>query len=282
MSTFKELFTLYYQRHALVKLKDPANVHYWGTKHLPKWAEREAGTITRDEVQDWVDELGTKSTSAATRAVNQMSAIFAWAIKRGRFKGVNPCTGVERFEHRSRDRFLWPEEIDRFTKALNASRPDVRDLYWMFLLTGARKSNVLSMRWDEVDHALAIWRIPYDKIKNGETHMIPLAPPALAILERRKAVSTSPWVFPGRRAGSHLVEPKRSWQRLCKDAGIQNLNIHDLRRTLGSYMAINGESQYVIGKALGHRDPRSTAVYARLDLSPVRRAIDQVQAQFYQ
>ena len=76
--------------------------------------------------------------------------------------------------------------------------------------------------------------------------------------------------------GDHLKEPKRAWKRVLDRAGIDDLRIHDLRRTLGSYLAMNGESQYVIGQMLGHKDPRSTAVYARLDLTTVRRAAEAV------
>jgi integrase len=84
------------------------------------------------------------------------------------------------------------------------------------------------------------------------------------------------YVFPGgkKNQAGHLVSPKTAWERLCKRAGFDNLRMHDLRRTLGSYQAAGGASLTVIGKSLGHRSTASTAVYARLNLDPVRDSVN--------
>lgn len=280
--TFLELYNLYWSKYAQIKLKAPENIHYWAKAHLATWATQDLGAITKGHIQDWVDDLGAKSQSAATRAVNQLSAIFSWGIRRGYFAGPNPCLGVEKFEVRSRDRFLLPDELNRFKRALDSQPRDRQDLFWMFLYTGARRENILSMRWDEVDFSLAIWRIPGQKFKNGDSHLVPLTPEALAVLERRRRDVSSPWVFPGRQKGTHLKEPKRAWQKVLKQAGLSDLRLHDLRRTVGSYMAIQGASQYVIGKTLGHRDQRSTAIYARLNLDPVRQALGSINSTYFQ
>lgn len=277
---FGELFEFYYERHAKVRLKCPENVFYWGKSHLARWKDLELSAITPHAVQLWVDELGASSTTSANRAVNQLGAILNWGAKRGYYTGPNPCSQVERFSEKSRERFLMPEEMDRFRAALDRQPDVVRDLFWMFLLTGARRANVLSMRWDELDFRLGVWRIPPDKFKNGDSHLVPLTAPALAILERRRQKVKSAWVFPGKKLGTHLKEPKRAWAKVLASAGVSDLRIHDLRRTVGSYMAIQGVSQYVIGKTLGHKDQRSTAVYARLNLDPVRKALDDLQS-FY-
>lgn len=71
-----------------------------------------------------------------------------------------------------------------------------------------------------------------------------------------------------------MQEPKKAWKRICQKAGLKNLRLHDLRRTCASWMAINGASQYVIGKALNHKSPKSTAIYARLSLDPVREFME--------
>jgi integrase len=84
----------------------------------------------------------------------------------------------------------------------------------------------------------------------------------------------------GRTTGErgHLVSPRKAWLRVLERAGIENLRIHDLRRTAGSYMAIQGVSPAIIGRALGHRSPQATAVYARLTQDPVRQALENAQA----
>ena len=108
----------------------------------------------------------------------------------------------------------------------------------------------------------------------------------MALLQRRtQAVDKDElWVFPADGASSktgergHLIDPKKAWSRILDRAKIKDLRIHDLRRTAGSYMAIKGVSSAIIGKALGHRSPRSTAIYARLTEDPVRQALEEAQA----
>jgi integrase len=72
----------------------------------------------------------------------------------------------------------------------------------------------------------------------------------------------------------YLIEPKSGWRRILKRVGIENLRLHDLRRTLGSWQAKTGTSLSIIGKSLNHKSPTTTAIYARLDLDPVRESIE--------
>jgi integrase len=286
---FKDLYEAYYSRHALLRLKQPDNVRYWLSAHGEHWEKRDVAQITQGEVQDWFDDLASRSKSSAVRAVNQFSAILNWGIRRKYFAGPNPCQGVEKIKLQARDRFLQPNEIDALRKALGSEPQIYQDFFWLCLLTGARRGNVLSMEWSEIDTRLATWRIPPHKFKNGQSHTIALTAPALAILERRRARQdkltpshnySSAFVFQSSKKEGHLAEPKRAWARIVKRAGLQDLRIHDLRRTLGSYLAIDGQSQYTIGKALGHLDPRSTAIYARLHLEPVRKALEEAHSRF--
>jgi integrase len=90
-----------------------------------------------------------------------VSSIFGRAIEFGLWKGLNPCLGIKRFKEHTRDRFLNGDELSRLFKAL-AQEPNgtVRDYFLVSLLTGARRSNVLSMRWNDIDFKEAVWRIP--------------------------------------------------------------------------------------------------------------------------
>lgn len=276
METFRDLWNLYYSRHVLTTYSSHKNAYSWSRVHGPKWFDIPLVAITRQAVQIWVDDLGQLSKSAANRAVNQLGAAFSWGLKRG-YVTHNPTVGVQRFKPVSRRRFILPAEMVRFRSVLDDQREDVRDFFWMCLLTGARRGNVLSMRWAELDLSLAVWQIPASKFKTGEPHTIPLCAAALAILSRRQPTAQSEWVFPGRIPGSHYTEPKRIWRTILRKAELSDLTIHDLRRTVGSYMAISGASLPVIGKALGHKDQRSTQIYAHLHLVPVRQAFDDIQ-----
>ena len=186
-------------------------------------------------------------------------------------RGENPAKKIKLFKEQSRDRFLQPDELVGFFAALEAEDDLVRDFYLVSLLTGARRSNVQTMRWEDVDLNAGYWRIP--ETKAGMAVLVPLGPPARSILAARHANGNGPWVFPGRN-GNHLANPKGAWARICTAAGLANLHPHDLRRSLGSWMAGQNTSLTIIGKALGHKTPQATMIYSRLSLDPVREAVD--------
>ena len=130
------------------------------------------------------------------------------------------------------------------------------------------------MRWEELNLARATWIIPAEKSKSGEAVHVALTPPVLRILKERKLNSISEWIFPGTGRSGHLVEPKSAWKRILKRAGLTDLRLHDLRRTLGSWQAATGASLPIIGKSLGHKSLQATQIYARLNLDPVRDAVN--------
>src|SRR6266567_453165 len=130
------------------------------------------------------------------------------------------------------------------------------------------------MRWQEINWQRTTWTIPAEQTKSNETMDVALSPVVMRILESRKAASTREWVFPGRGNTGHLVEPKTAWARILKRAGLQDLRLHDLRRTLGSWQAATGASLPIIGKSLGHKSLAATQIYARLNLDPVRAAVN--------
>ena len=191
------------------------------------------------------------------------------------YRGDNPARGIKMFPEQSRDRFLLPDELPRFFRSLyEEPNPLLQGFFLLCLLTGARRSNVQAMRWDEVSWELRQWRIP--QTKAGFPVVVPLSPPALEVLRRLRegSINGCPWVFPGRRRRGHLMSPQSAWRRLLARAGLENLRIHDLRRSLGSWMAIGGASLPTIGKLLGHARQETTAVYARLTMDPVRASVD--------
>jgi integrase len=230
--------------------------------------------IKTADVAEWHHAIGEKCGHiSANRARALLCAMFNKSHELG-YELLNPCRGVRRFREETRDRYLTPDEVPRFFAALGeVPDPAVRDFLWLALLTGARKSNVLGMRWDQLT-VEGVWRIP--STKSGKVVLLPLVDTAQNILRaRREAAGNSPWVFPARTISGHLGSVNKPWRRLCKRAGLGDLRIHDLRRTLGSWQAAMGVSELVIGKSLGHAaGSRATSVYARLGLEPVRRAVE--------
>ena len=96
----------------------------------------------------------------------------------------------------------------------------------------------------------------------------------IATLRRLPRVEGNPYVFVGQHGVGHLHDMKRPWDRIRVQAGIHDVRFHDLRRTVGSWLAGSGESLHLIGKVLNHRDVSTTAIYARLNLDPVRQALE--------
>jgi integrase len=279
--SFAQLFAWYIEHHAKPRKKTWDQDEWRFKQYLTGLGTKKISQITKADLRKLHAELGEKhGIYTANKVLIMVQGIYNQAMYHDLFEGVNPAIGIRKFREQSRDRRLTSSEIPRFFQALREEpNEDLRDYVLMSLYTGARRGNVLAMRWDQIDFEARTWRIP--ETKNGLPQVVPLEEPELEILQWRKAKAQGPWVFPGNGASGHLVEPKRGWASLLKRAGIDDFRIHDLRRTLGSWMVDTGASLAVIGKALNHQSQETTAIYARLSLDPVReakgRALDAIQ-----
>jgi integrase len=103
------------------------------------------------------------------------------------FQGVNPAIGITSFEERSRERVLQADEFERFFAALENEEETFRDFVMLTLLTGARKSNVLSMRWENLNLRSGNWTIPSEQSKNSQSQFIVLTDAELEILTRTES-----------------------------------------------------------------------------------------------
>ena len=203
----------------------------------------------------------------SNRVLALISSVFGWAQSAGLWDS-NPARGVRRNPERARDRFLQTEELPRFYAALAAEPNDtIRDYFLLSLLTGARRANVLAMRWLEIDFARAEWRIP--RTKNNDPQVLPLTPEAVAILEQRRALQRqteriSVYVFPGSGDSGHLVEPKAGWRRIFDRDELTQLTalIHGAG---GHFEIVDSES---LGDSIGRA--RREAKRRRLDTERCR------------
>lgn len=287
--TYDQLFSRYindYAKEHTATWEESIQNH---RRYFDRWLNKPIRRIKRTDVQDWLYEVAGEDRSkkhSANRALDQMKAVINFGRRKDLVACDNPCIGVDKFPTKARERFIQPgDEFAKFAKAL-AEEPNEtwRDFFWMSLFVAARRANVLAMAWDQISFDLQTWTIPITK--NGDSLSVPLTPSALEILRRRweDEKRHDVWVFPSdrrsRKTGelTHMANPKEAWKRLLHRAEISNLRIHDLRRTAGSYMAIQGVSPTIIGKALGHRSPAATAMYARLTQDPVRQAMINAQA----
>ena len=274
--TFAELFQEYLDRYAKTEKRTwEADVRNFEVHIAGTLGKKKLSSIKKSDIAALHSRIGKSHRIQANRCLALVSSVFGRAIKLGFWEKLNPCLGIEKFTEHSRDRFLNGDELGRLFKALEIEQNQTATDYIIIsLLTGARKSNVLSMRWSEIDFKEVTWKIPGTKTKNGDIQTIPLNEPALEVLASRRKETSSFFVFPGSGRTGHFQEPKKAWARVCKAAGIEGAHIHDLRRTMGSWQAKTGASIPIIGKSLGHRSQKTTEVYARLDLDPVRTSMD--------
>ena len=272
-ATLGEIFEQYLERHLNIHTRRWQDAEGIFKLYLSHWRTRAAADIRPADVAALHAKLGReRGQYTANRAVELLRAAFNRAAKWG-YTGPNPARGVTPFREQSRERFLRAHELPAFFEALaQDENATARDFLLICLLTGARSGNVKAMRWDQVSLERATWAIP--TTKSGDPHVAVLAPAAVALLEERWKTATGPWVFPGDGRTGHIRNPKGCWKRVLKRANLQDLRLHDLRRTLGSWQAATGASLPIIGKTLGHKSLSATAVYARLDLEPVRAAVD--------
>jgi integrase len=272
--TFAELFSEYLERHSKLNKKTWMEDDSQFKNHLAKpLGNKKLSAITRASIasiHSSITRAGNATTANRVKAL--VSSIFSWAISAGLWE-TNPALGIKLNKENSRDRFIQGDELPRFFQALaDEQNNSMRDYFLLSLLTGARRANVLAMQWSDVNLGRAEWRIK--ETKNGTPQTVTLSPEALTVLRNRKPVEPATFVFPGIGSTGHLAEPKKGWKRVLVRAGIDDLRIHDLRRTLGSWQAKTGASLAIIGKSLNHKNQNTTAIYARLDLDPVRDSVN--------
>lgn len=272
-ATFGELEQLYLSRHAVHK-KSASNDVGLLNKWLSEWRPRKLSTLTKAEICTKHAEMGAQGhTTHANRMVALTRCMFNLAVDWGLHPGPNPAARIKLFKEQSRDRFVTPAELPKLWTAMKAEpNPYVRGALFVGLLTGARRSEVLGMEWADLDLQQATWRIA--DTKAGRPHTLPLPIPVVEELLKLPRLDGNPHVFAGRWGKSHLVNVSKPWKRIRKQAGLEDVRIHDLRRTLGSWLVAAGASLPLIGKALNHSQAATTQVYARLQLDTVRVALD--------
>lgn len=273
-TTFGELFKLYMDNYSKHHKKTWQSDERDVPRFLEHWFNRKLSAISRQDVTSIHERVRQENgLYQANRLLARIHIIFNKAIEWG-WAGLNPAQGVKKFKEKSRDRFLHPDELPRFFESLDAeTNPTIRDYIYVSLFTGARRSNVLAMRWEDINFERKEWLVR--ETKNGEAQRIHLIERVIDILKtRQKVFGKREWVFEGPGSSGHLMEPKKGWKRILERAEIKDLRLHDLRRTLGSWQAATGANSYMIGQSLGHKNQASTAVYARLNIDPVRDSVE--------
>jgi len=250
------------------------------TRHvLPRLGGRQVADVTRSDVAALHHEMRA-IPYAANHTLGILSAMFTVAEVWGlRPEGSNPCRHVKRFREDRRERFLSDEEYRRLGAALRRAEETGTEAasavaaIRLLMLTGCRLSEILTLRWEDVDLEAAELRLPDSKTGARVVH---IGRPAVAVLRGMARAEDNPWVIAGRRPGSRIASLHYPWRRIRRRVGLDDVRLHDLRHSFASGGLLVGEGLPMIGKLLGHSQVQTTARYAHLADDPVKAAADRI------
>jgi integrase len=256
----------------------------------------ESGKTAKDEktkARGRARVTGGAGTSRRTRIT--AAAMFAWGAEHGITTG-NPFKGVKLAAAPVRERFLSKAEAGDLLDAIAELQAEkgisdaFADALRLLLLTGARKTEILGLRWSEVDFERKQLTLPPERTKAGGAtgeRRIVLSPPALAILAERRATvekarakakaagetfAEPQFILPATRGDGHAIGLRRAFAKACSKAGLSGVRVHDLRHSFASFAVADGASLFLIGKLLGHASARTTERYAHLSGDPLQDA----------
>ena len=280
--TLAEVGERYLREHVAVRCKaTTASAYRYAVEKVlvPAFGSLPLGAIGREQVASLHYRLH-KTPSMANRAVETLSRLFymaeAWGVAP---EEGNPCRFVKKYAKRSCERFLSEEEFRRLGRVLSeveaegkVSGSGVAALR-LLMLTGCRRNEILTLRWEDVD--LEAGELRLQDAKTG-ARQVALSPAARKVLSELPRKESSPWVITGQGAGKRLSNLNAPWLVVRKRAGLEDVRIHDLRHSFASRALALGESLTMIGKLLGHRQVQTTARYAHLARESVKASAAKV------
>lgn len=243
------------------------------------------GNLYLDEIkrQHVVEIVGRLAQHLKPASVNRFLLTLRYALNcavQWEVAGItrNPTAGVPLLkENNQRDRYLSEDEAVRLFQALEASpNPLLPHIVAMLLLTGARRREVLSARWSDIDVAQRQWRIEFNK--TGKTRYVPVSERLLSLLAKVPRMDNNDYLFPNPKTGKPFVAIFQSWDTARRKAGLEDVHLHDLRHSFASFLINRGHSLYEVQKLLGHTQIKTTQRYAHLSNESLLNAADSAAA----
>jgi integrase len=256
---------------------------------LPRLGARAVKGIDRADIAALHRCISERAPTRANRVLAVLSSLMNLAehphvLEDGsrlpalRQPGTNPVRGVRRNAEQPRERFLSPAELARLATALDARRnaePISVALIRFLLLTGARFGEAARATWSQFDLDRSTWTKPSSHTKQKRAHTVPLSAPALALLAELPRGGV--YLFPG-PTDRPITTVKTLWAAITREAGIEDMRVHDLRHSFASVLLSGGASLPLIGRLLGHSQVATTQRYAHLADDVERAAVERVGA----
>jgi len=292
--TIHELCDLYSKEGPVFKPRKKAST--WKSdrsnidRHIrPLIGSRKLHALTKTDVQKFQADVAAGKTavdektgfrgrarvkggkSVGARATALLRAILNFAVERG-LRADNPARNIQLNKSNRCERFLSAEELARLGQALTAEAAKEEAALSvaairLLIFTGCRKSEILTLQWRFIDWDRSLLRLPDSK--TGAKN-VPLGKPALDLLKAIPKLEGCIYVFPSPRLGRHLVGLQKVWERVRVTSKLPGVRLHDLRHSFASTAVAGGVSLFMVGKMLGHKDSRTTEIYAHLGDDPLK------------
>jgi integrase len=296
--TLSELIDAFMAEYTGADRGMPHRLAFWQATH----GARIAAELSADDIADTLAELAASrgrtylgkdahgaprfktrrhdklAPATCNRYLTSLGSVYRWARRRRWLPRAftSPCRGVERAPaNNMRVRFLNDEERARLLAVCRvAAWSRLYLLVLTALTTGARKGELLALRWRDIDTEK---RLAYVRTsKNGEARMLPLVAPLLAEIERTRSRRPDDFVFASDRRPGRAMRFERAFRDACTAARIEDFRFHDLRHCCASYLAQGGASLLEIADTLGHRQLSMVRRYAHLSVESKKRLADRV------
>ena len=277
--TVAELAEKYLLEHASVKKKPRSAAE---DKRMidklinPEIGNRKACDITRADIAELhhkYRETPCQANRALSLLCKMMNLAESWGI---RPLYTNPCTHIEQFKEKKRQRYLDSEELSRLGKVLKEVEESglepkqALSAIRLLVFTGARMSEIVTAKWEYVKRNRGVLELPDSK--TGFKQIL-LSEPAMEILNDLMVVEGNDYLIPGLKSDTHFARLRDVWERIREKAGLSDVRLHDLRHTFASTGVSSGLALPIIGGLLGHKSPVMTQRYAHLHADPLHRAV---------
>lgn len=263
----------YMERHAKPRKKswkkDQRRIDYY---LLEKWGKRRLADISTADIAQIHSEIGKTAPIAANRLLEQLHKMFKLAATWNYYPAdaINPAAGIERYKETRKTRWLTKSELERVMPLIDALPKHRATYFWLLILTSCRKSEILQLRWENVD--LKHGNVFFEDTKNGEPYLMPL--PSRAVDMLRELPQHGDWVFPGRKPGEHWKRPDKIWWKIRKAAGLDGVKLHALRHTVATRLLEKKYPLKTIGAVLKQKSLQATDRYAHAANEHLREVLE--------
>jgi len=281
--TFSQLRDLYIE-HAKINKRSWKEDQRILSRYFSAWEDRKATEISREDLAARLAEISSQNGGVqANRCLACIRHVYNWAYRSGKIAAHNPAVMIDRpHKETSRDRVLNATELKALWDAFESMGTAGMALR-LLMLTGQRLGEITALKWSDItdDTDGKIFTIDHSNYKTARTHVVPLSDRALSVLEQVPIIEGNPYVFASTRAAGKPITIGSKIRNEARNlSGVEDFNIHDLRRTLATNARPLGFTAEIGDRVMGHVISGVSGIYNRYDYLPEKRALLDAWARF--